>query len=89
MSNFKIKLIVYILLIILISGLIFVKINFYKFYSIYFQKKWNFTSKSINEKNKNIIKIQNQGKIFFENEEYNFLKFKLEDNGLKYSDDYN
>ena len=89
MSNFKIKLIVYILLIILISGLVFVKINFYKFYSIYFDKKWNFTSKSINEKNKNIIKIQNQGKIFFENEEYNFLKFKLEDNGLKYSDDYN
>jgi len=76
------------LVLLLLSGSIFVKINFYKFYSNYFDQKWQFTKSKIEKENKIIIKKQEQGKIFLENDEYNFLKFKLEDNGLKYSEDY-
>ena len=76
------------LVLLLLSGSIFVKINFYKFYAKYFLQKWQFTKSKIEKENKIIIKKQEQGKIFLENDEYNFLKFKLEDNGLKYSEDY-
>ena len=82
------KLKLFLLFLLLLSGSLFVKINFYKFYSKYFDQKWQFTKSKIEKENKTIIKKQEQGKIFLENDEYNFLKFKLEDNGLKYSEDY-
>ena len=62
----KLKLFLWFLL--LLSGSLFVKINFYKFYSKYFDQKWEFTKSKIEKENKTIIKKQEQGKIFLEND---------------------
>jgi len=72
----------------LIALAIFVKINDYKFYSIYFNKKIELTEKFIEKNNKNFIKQLNDGKIIFENKKYNYLKFSLEKYGVKYLDDH-
>ena len=74
--------------IILVLILSFVALNLYKFQSIFFEQKWKYTQNLINKKNEKIINYQNKGKIFFENDEYNFLKISLEDFGLFYRDDY-
>ena len=87
-KKLKLKLFIFLLVVLLFSGLIFIKLNSYKFYSKYFDKKWQLTKNKIERENESVIKDQQKGIIFLENDKYNFLKFKLEDNGLTYSEDY-
>ena len=87
-KKLKLKLFLFLFVVLLFSGLIFIKLNSYKFYSKYFDKKWQLTKNKIERENESVIKDQQKGIIFLENDKYNFLKFKLEDNGLTYSEDY-
>ena len=87
-KSLKLKIFIISTLIILISISIFVSLNFYKFYSKYFKYSWEYTKNNVAKKNLDIIKKQNQGKIFFEKDEYNFIKIPLGENGLVYSDEY-
>ena len=87
-KKFKLKLFLFLLVVLLFSGSIFIKLNSYKFYSKYFEKKWQLTKSKIERENEIIIKDQKKGIIFLENDKFNFLKFKLADNGLTYNEDY-
>lgn len=85
----KKKLTILILLFLFIIPVgIFVKINDYKFYRYYFSYKLKLFDKLIENNNKKTIKIQKEGKIIFEDKEYKFLKFPLENYGVKYIEDY-
>ncbi len=86
MKKIKIFLIPFLLIAIFAST--FIYLNFFKFYSLYFEKKWEYTSNKVEKKNLEIIKKQKEGKIFFEKEEYKFLKIALEDYGFIYEEDY-
>ena len=85
---FRKKLILSLIFIILIFFYYIVDLNFYKLQSIYFEKKWKYTKEKILQKNSKTFEEQNNGKIFFEGDEFNFLKISLEKNGLSYRDDY-
>ena len=52
------------------------------------KKKWKYTQEKILLKNDKIIKLQDQKKILFEKDEYNFFKFSLKEGGLNYKEDY-
>ena len=75
------------LIIILFFSYLFF-LNFYKFKSIFFEKKWQYSKNKIERNNEITFNYQKKGKIFFEEEEYNFLKIFLKDFGLFYKDDY-
>ena len=77
-----------ILLLIFIGAILFINHNSWKFYSIYFKKKYDLTEKYIENKNKKTIQTLKSGKIIFEDKEYNYLKFPLKKYGVKYLDDY-
>lgn len=74
--------------IIILVVSVFIKFNYYKFYSIYFIKKWELTKNLIEKKNLKTIEHLNQNKIYFENKEYNFINFPLEKYGISYFKDY-
>ena len=63
-------------------------LNFYKFKSIFFEKKWQYSKNKIERNNEITFNYQKKEKIFFEEKEYNFLKIFLKDFGLFYKDDY-
>ena len=84
----KKKITLFLIFIILIFFYYIVDLNFFKLQSIYFEKKWKYTKEKIFQKNSKIFEEQNNGKIFFEKDEFNFLKISLEKNGLSYRDDY-
>ena len=74
--------------IIILVVSVFIKFNYYKFYSIYFIKKWELTKNLIEKKNLKTIEHLSQNKIYFENKEYNFINFPLEKYGISYFKDY-
>jgi len=84
--NFKIVGSIFLLLIGVVSLLIY--LNFYKFESIFFEKKWKFIQNKVEKKNAQIIQKQDLGNIFFEKSKYNFIKISLQKFGLFYRDDY-
>tara|TARA_Y100000591_G_scaffold331051_1_gene363780 strand:+ start:755 stop:2065 length:1311 start_codon:yes stop_codon:yes gene_type:complete len=84
----KFKIIVIIFFLSLSFSGLYLHQNFYKFKAIFFEKRWEFFQEKILAKNAKIIELQNQGKIKFEDNDYNFIKFSLEENGLYYRDDY-
>ncbi len=67
---------------------VFVKLNFYKFYSIYFTHKYNYTKNIIEGKNLKLLEIMDDNKIFFEKDEYKFQKFPLEKYGVFFKKKY-
>ena len=67
-----------ILLLIFIGAILFINHNSWKFYSIYFKKKYDLTEKYIEKKNNITTKRLDEGKINFEYNEFNYLKFPLE-----------
>ena len=73
--NFKIVGFLFLLLIGVVSLLIY--LNFYKFESIFFEKKWKFIQNKVEKKNAQIIQNQDLGNIFFEKSKYNFIKISL------------
>ena len=73
---------------IITFSILFFYFNFYKFYSIYFEKRWQIIGDSVEKKNLEIAQKLDEGQIFFENEEYKFLKLPLTDNGFDYDEDY-
>ena len=75
------------LIIILFFSYLFF-LNFYKFKSIFFEKKWQYSKNKIERNNEITFNYQKKEKIFFEEKEYNFLKIFLKDFGLFYKDDY-
>ena len=76
-----------ILLLIFIGAILFINHNSWKFYSIYFKKKYDLTEKYIEKKNNITTKRLDEGKINFEYNEFNYLKFPLENFGVKYLGD--
>ena len=60
-KKFKLKLFLFLLVVLLFSGSIFIKLNSYKFYSKYFEKKWQLTKSKIERENEIIIKDQKKG----------------------------
>ena len=84
--NFKIVGFLFLLLIGVVSLLFY--LNFYKFESIFFEKKWKFIQNKVEKKNAQIIQNQDLGNIFFEKSKYNFIKISLQKFGLFYRDDY-
>lgn len=87
-KKIKIKVFSVSFLLILLLFFYFFFINFFKFDSIYFEKRWQYTRDKVEKKNFEIIEKQKNGKIFFENEEFKFLKISLEENGFTYEEDY-
>jgi len=67
---------------------IFIKINDWKFYTYYFRFKLNLLDKFIENKNKKTIETLKNGKIIFEDKEYNYLKFPLKKYGVKYLENH-
>ena len=47
-------------------------LNFYKFKSIFFEKKWQYSKNKIERNNEITFNYQKKEKIFFEEKEYNF-----------------
>lgn len=84
--NFKTFSILFLLLVVILS--VFIYPNFYKFKTIFFEKKWKLIQNKVEKENAKIIQNQNQGNIFFEKSKYNFIKISLEKFGLFYRDDY-
>ena len=54
--------------------------------SQFFEKKWQYSKNKIERNNEITFNYQKNGKIFFEEKEYNFLKIFLKDFGLFYKD---
>ena len=71
----------------LISSAIFIKVNDWKFYSLYFQQKYNLTQEYIEKKNIRSTQQLDEGKIIFEEDKFNYLKFPLKNFGVKYLDE--
>ena len=66
--------------IIILVVSVFIKFNYYKFYSIYFIKKWELTKNLIEKKNLKTIEHLSQNKIYFENKELCECLFNLLNN---------
>jgi len=71
----------------LISSAIFIKVNDWKFYSLYFKKKYDLTQEYIEKKNIRSTQQLDEGKIIFEEDKFNYLKFPLKNFGVKYLDE--
>ena len=71
----------------LISSAIFIKVNDWKFYSLYFHQKYNLTQEYIEKKNIRSTQQLDEGKIIFEEDKFNYLKFPLKNFGVKYLDE--
>ena len=82
------KILISFIIIIFVISFYLINKNFYKFQSVFFEQKWKFTKEKINFKNKKTFAKQELGKISFEDNEFNFLKISLEENGISYRDDY-
>ena len=71
----------------LISSAIFIKVNDWKFYSLYFHQKYDLTQEYIEKKNIRSTQQLDEGKIIFEEDKFNYLKFPLKNFGVKYLDE--
>lgn len=85
---FNKKNIIILVIFIILIGSAFIKVNFFKFYSIYFEYKYKITKNIIKKQNLKKLETIKNNKIIFDKEEYNFIKFPLSDYGVKYKKKY-